>query len=150
MLTLKDLLSLIENKVSSTNVQQGKETITIMYLGGISGNSLQIKADGKAGYSTLMKSNIEKMLKYFEQDKTYNIMNADFENAMSDASINGMDDPSTEYQQLKELLKTTQRELNNAKYNSYGVDNNLLRIKEEQVQKIKSRMQELEQIMKAE
>lgn len=57
-------------------------------------------------------------------------------------------DPASEYQRLKVLLKNTQKELGNAKYNTYNVDSGFVRVKEQQVQAIKARMKELEAQMK--
>ena len=68
ILTVKDMISLIDNHVASTDVKQGTTTTTLMNLSkGIGKNYLYLKQSGYAGTNAISKKELEKIIKKIKE-----------------------------------------------------------------------------------
>lgn len=68
ILTVKDMISLIDNHVASTDVKQGTTTTTLTNLSkGMGKNYLYLKQPGYAGTNAISKKELEKIIKKIKE-----------------------------------------------------------------------------------
>lgn len=73
--TLKDLLSLMDNKVAIVNVQQTDGDITLQYANQLGAKMLWMKQTGHGGRSWISYAIVEKFIKYFNENFPNELLN---------------------------------------------------------------------------
>ena len=64
--TITDLLSLIENEIAGTEVEQNGKTLVLMYKSNLGVKQLYVKQSGNAGYSWITENQLRKLLDFFK------------------------------------------------------------------------------------